>query len=61
MKRWIVILLVVISLVASSLACKKGDDLSGPEWDMYFGCLQIQEEWGTTKSEAREICKQYRP
>lgn len=61
MKKHVAILLVILSLMVSGLACKKGDDLSGPEWDRYFGCLQIQEEWGTTKSEGREVCKQYRP
>lgn len=63
MKRRIGILLVALSMMIAGLACGDGggDRLSGPEWDRYFGCLEIQEEWGASRAEAREICEDYRP
>lgn len=65
-KKWLISILLGLGLlIVSSAICspllKGGDDLSGPEWDRYFGCLEIQQDWGQTKAEARDICESYRP
>jgi hypothetical protein len=54
-------------IVALGFACSGigggsgGPDLDDSAWDMYYGCLVIQRDWGASNSESREICAQYRP
>jgi hypothetical protein len=65
-KKWATVILVAIGMmIAASVICspllRGGSDLSGPEWDRYFGCLEIQQDWGQTESEAWNICKPHRP
>lgn len=61
-RKWVVTVLLAIGMmIAASVICSGSNDLSGPEWDRYYGCLEIQQDWGQTKSKARDICKQYRP
>lgn len=59
------IMLLILSLTMTAIACGGGGggggDLSDPKWDKYFGCLEIQQDWENSKTEARENCKQYRP
>jgi len=67
-RLWLVVIALAIGVLAC-IACTSsggsggggGSDLDSPEWDRYFGCLVIQEDWGHTKAEARDICEQYRP
>ncbi len=55
---------IVVALVCGSLFSGSGgggNDLSSAKWDKYYGCLSIQQDWGNSRVEAREICGQYRP